>query len=78
MKAIVIYVIKIYQYALSPFFGTQCRFTPSCSAYTIEALESFGFFKGSWIAIKRLLRCRPGVPGGLDPLPKKIKGYYGN
>ena len=71
MKALVILIIKIYQFALSPFFGTQCRFTPSCSAYTIEALEGFGFFKGSWIAIKRLLRCRPGVPGGLDPLPKK-------
>ena len=71
MKALVILIIKIYQFALSPFFGTQCRFTPSCSAYTIEALENFGFFKGSWIAIKRLLRCRPGVPGGLDPLPKK-------
>jgi len=71
MRALAILIIKIYQFALSPFFGTQCRFTPSCSAYTIEALENFGFFKGSWIAIKRLLRCRPGVPGGLDPLPKK-------
>ena len=45
MKALVILIIKIYQFALSPFFGTQCRFTPSCSAYTIEALESFGFLK---------------------------------
>ena len=70
MKSIIIFIIKFYQYALSPIFGTNCRFTPSCSKYAIDALKKFGVFKGSWLALKRISRCRPGVPGGLDPLPK--------
>ena len=73
MKSIIIFIIKFYQYALSPIFGTNCRFTPSCSKYAIDAIKKFGVFKGSWLASKRIFRCRPGVPGGLDPLPK-IKG----
>jgi hypothetical protein len=70
MKSIIIFIIKFYQYALSPIFGTNCRFTPSCSKYAIDAIKKFGVFKGSWLALKRIFRCRPGVPGGLDPLPK--------
>ena len=70
MKSIIIFIIKFYQYALSPIFGTNCRFTPSCSKYATDALKKFGVFKGSWLALKRIFRCRPGVPGGLDPLPK--------
>ena len=70
MKTIIIFIIKFYQYALSPIFGTNCRFTPSCSKYAIDALKKFGVFNGSWLALKRIFRCRPGVPGGLDPLPK--------
>ena len=70
MKSIIIFIIKFYQYALSPIFGTNCRFTPSCSKYAIDAIKKFGVFKGCWLALKRIFRCRPGVPGGLDPLPK--------
>lgn len=73
MKHIFILIIKVYQYALSPFLGSNCRFTPTCSTYTIEALQNYGIFKGSWLATKRILKCRPGVSGGIDRLPK-LKG----
>lgn len=71
MKRILIGLIKLYQYTISPFFGNHCRFTPSCSMYTIEALKKFGLVKGSWLSIKRILKCHPKNKGGYDPLPNK-------
>ena len=73
MKFIIIFVIKFYQYTISPFLGSNCRFMPTCSAYTIEAIQNYGPVKGCWFGIKRILRCRPGCSYGIDPLPK-IKG----
>ncbi len=70
MKSIIIFIIKLYQYAISPFLGSNCRFMPTCSAYTIEAIQNFGIVKGIWLGIKRILRCRPGCSCGIDPLPK--------
>ena len=70
MKSIIIFIIKLYQYAISPFLGSNCRFIPTCSAYTIEAIQNFGIVKGIWLGIKRILRCRPGCSCGIDPLPK--------
>ena len=70
MKSIIIFIIKSYQYAISPFLGSNCRFMPTCSAYTIEAIQNFGIVKGIWLGIKRILRCRPGCSCGIDPLPK--------
>ena len=70
MKSIIIFIIKLYQYAVSPFLGSNCRFMPTCSAYTIEAIQNFGIVKGIWLGIKRILRCRPGCSCGIDPLPK--------
>ena len=70
MKSIIIFIIKFYQYAISPFFGSNCRFMPTCSAYTIEAIQNFGIVKGIWLGMKRILRCRPGCSCGIDPLPK--------
>ena len=70
MKFIIIFIIKLYQYAISPFLGSNCRFMPTCSAYTIEAIQNFGIVKGIWLGIKRILRCRPGCSCGIDPLPK--------
>ena len=65
--------IKVYQIALSPFLGQNCRHIPSCSNYTIQALEQWGAVKGSWLATKRIFRCNPWWWGtqGEDPLPKK-------
>ena len=70
MKSIIIFIIKLYQYAISPFLGSNCRFMPTCSAYTIEAIQNLGIVKGIWLGMKRVLRCRPGCSCGIDPLPK--------
>ena len=61
-------MIKIYQKFISPLFPQTCRFYPTCSAYFIQALEKYGFFKGSFLGIKRILKCHPFHPGGYDPL----------
>ena len=70
MKHILIRLIKIYQKIPGPFHNA-CRFTPTCSNYAIEAIEYYGAFKGSIIAIKRILRCNPFGKKGYDPVPKK-------
>jgi uncharacterized protein len=62
-------VIRVYQLALSPYFGSQCRFTPTCSHYTHEAILRHGAFKGGWLGLKRISRCHPRHPGGYDPVP---------
>ena len=62
-------LIKLYQWFISPILGPKCRFTPTCSHYTIEALKKHGLFKGSWLAIKRISRCHPWGGHGYDPVP---------
>lgn len=62
-------LIRAYQMTLSHFVFTQCRFVPSCSHYTHEAVERYGVLKGSWLGVKRILRCHPLHPGGYDPVP---------
>ena len=62
-------LIQVYRYALSPFLGQRCSFHPSCSAYAAEALTRYGPLRGTWLAIKRVLRCHPFHPGGHDPVP---------
>lgn len=61
--------VKVYQYTLSPLLGPRCRFWPSCSSYTIEAIQVHGPLKGGWMAAKRIVKCHPGNPGGMDPVP---------
>jgi len=61
--------IRIYQIALSPYFGNQCRFYPTCSEYAMDAIAKHGALKGSWLAIRRIGRCHPYHPGGHDPVP---------
>jgi len=65
----VVWLIRAYQYAISPMLGNRCRFHPSCSDYAIEALDRHGFAKGVWLAIRRMGRCHPWHPGGYDPVP---------
>jgi putative membrane protein insertion efficiency factor len=62
-------LIRGYQQTLSPFFGGDCRFVPSCSAYAREAIERHGAWRGSWLALRRLSRCHPLGSSGLDPVP---------
>lgn len=61
--------IKGYRYAISPLLGCNCRFYPSCSEYALQALESHGAAKGTYLAVRRLLKCHPFHPGGFDPVP---------
>lgn len=69
MKQTLLLLIRLYQLCLSPFFGGQCRFYPSCSAYAAEAIDTHGALRGSWLAVWRLLRCHPWHSGGVDPVP---------
>ena len=60
--------VRLYQRLISPLLPPSCRFEPSCSHYSIEAYERFGFLKGSWLTMTRLFRCNPWTPGGYDPV----------
>jgi len=66
----VIFIIQVYQVILSPVFGRNCRFYPSCSNYFIEALENRGLLNGTILFLKRIVRCHPFNSGGYDPLPR--------
>ncbi len=66
-------IIKCYKFLLSPFTGNSCRYYPSCSDYSIESLETFGFLKGLYLILKRILSCHPWSAGGFDPVQKQIK-----
>jgi hypothetical protein len=69
MRRLLVALFRAYQYVLSPWWGRQCRFFPSCSNYAIEAVERHGSLRGSWLAVRRVLRCHPWNPGGHDPVP---------
>jgi putative membrane protein insertion efficiency factor len=69
IRALVMLVLRIYQAILSPLFPAACRFQPTCSAYAVEAVQRHGALRGSWLALRRVLRCRPGCVGGDDPVP---------
>lgn len=73
MKKIILLLIRFYQKYISIFLGKNCRFIPTCSAYTYEAIERFGILKGGFLGIKRILKCHPWNPGGFDPVPEKKK-----
>jgi len=62
-------LIKIYQLIISPLLGPQCRFTPTCSHYSMEAFKKYGIFKGFWLTVKRISRCHPFGGQGYDPVP---------
>ena len=69
MKPLLLALIRLYQYAISPILGRRCRFFPSCSEYAAEAVEKHGAVKGAVLGLKRLSRCHPWNPGGFDPVP---------
>lgn len=66
---ILIAIIRFYQYAISPYLMPSCRYTPSCSAYGVEAVQKYGPFKGGWLTLKRFLSCGPWGGSGYDPVP---------
>lgn len=69
MKAVLIALIKGYRLLLSPWWGRQCRFTPTCSEFAEEAIERHGAIQGTWLAARRVARCHPWRAGGYDPVP---------
>jgi putative membrane protein insertion efficiency factor len=69
MRHVLKILIRAYQLVLSPLLGPRCRFYPSCSHYAIEAIESHGALRGSWMSAKRICRCHPFNAGGFDPVP---------
>ena len=69
MKALLLLLLHAYQYAIRPLLGANCRFYPSCSDYTREAIERHGAAKGFCLGTRRILRCHPCHPGGYDPVP---------
>ena len=75
MKYILIKLIKLYQKIPGPWHN-HCKYQPTCSNYAIGVLEEFGFIKGSFLMIYRILRCNPFSKGGYDPVPKKKRGNY--
>ena len=70
---ILIKIIKWYQFLFSPLLGNSCRYFPSCSEYSIQSLKTFGFFKGLYLSLKRILSCHPWSDGGFDPVKKQLK-----
>jgi len=66
---LLILLIRIYQYTLSPYIGRSCRYTPTCSVYSIEAIKKHGAIKGGWLAAKRIGSCNPWGGSGYDPVP---------
>ncbi|MBV7507280.1 membrane protein insertion efficiency factor YidD [Bacillus sp. sid0103] len=71
VKKIFLAVIRFYQVAISPIKPPTCRFYPTCSHYGMEAIQRFGALKGGWLTLKRISKCHPFHPGGLDPVPEK-------
>lgn len=71
IRWLVLRLIRFYQVAISPLSPPHCRFVPSCSQYSLEAVTRFGVVKGGWLSIKRIVKCGPWHEGGLDPVPTK-------
>ena len=70
---LLIKLIKIYKFLISPLLGNSCRYFPTCSEYSIDSLKTYGLFKGSFLSLKRILSCHPWGKGGFDPVKKKMK-----
>ena len=70
---LLIKAIKIYKFFISPLLGNSCRYLPTCSEYSIDALKTYGFFKGIFLSIKRILSCHPWGSGGFDPVKKEMR-----
>jgi len=72
MKLFFLKAIRFYQRHLSPFFGNACRYHPTCSEYTYQAIQRYGIIYGSLLGVKRIVRCHPWSKGGFDPVPKHV------
>jgi hypothetical protein len=71
MRTVLVALLKAYRFAISPLYGQVCRYYPTCSAYALEAVETHGALRGSWLAARRVGRCHPWAAGGVDPVPPR-------
>jgi putative membrane protein insertion efficiency factor len=71
VKRALLWLIRLYRARISRLSAPTCRFTPTCSAYALEAIETYGAARGSWLALRRILRCHPFHAGGYDPVPRR-------
>jgi len=76
MKYLLLGLIRLYQYLISPMLSPHCIHQPTCSCYALEAVERFGFIHGFWLTVLRLLRCHPFAKGGYDPVPEKQNPHF--
>ncbi len=76
IRALLVGLVKGYRLLLSPWLGSACRFTPSCSQYALDALERHGAAAGSYLTVARLVRCHPWCAGGLDPVPERRPALF--
>jgi len=74
MQALILLLLRAYRVAISPLMGPRCRYYPSCSQYAQTAVERYGVVRGSWFAVRRIARCHPWHPGGVDPVPERDDG----
>jgi putative membrane protein insertion efficiency factor len=77
-KKLFVFPVLLYQRVISPFLGSNCRHSPTCSQYTIEAIEEWGPIKGMWLGMKRISKCHPWGTSGYDPVSKKINNSKSN
>jgi putative membrane protein insertion efficiency factor len=75
LKTLALWLLRGYQVMISPVLGQTCRFSPTCSNYSMQAIERFGVFKGAYLTAARLLRCHPFHTGGHDPVPEKCSHH---
>ena len=75
MRTLVLILIKGYRLLVSPWLGNHCRFTPSCSQYSLTAIERFGLVRGGWLALRRIGSCHPWHEGGIDPVPQQYGSH---
>jgi putative membrane protein insertion efficiency factor len=75
MRRVVLLPIRFYQYAISPFMAPHCRYHPTCSEYTAEAVTRYGALRGLWMGVRRVSRCHPWAEGGYDPVPEKTQTH---
>jgi len=75
-RNICVVILRAYRTVISPLYGDVCRYYPSCSAYTLQAIQQYGFVRGSWFGIRRIARCHPWAAGGVDDVPVRTNRAY--